>query len=255
MLTQEQEKVKLLQGILRDVDVFASEFNKQITSIVNAHKQNGGHLEYAYVEHFHKELMGLSGLFYYLLQSQVNEKYAFFAVRGSLEILLYLEYVLRLAKKDSKLVLNLLSRDLAQSAAAINEAAPVDDSHQIHTTLRDIDTVNKILNTDFDLDKVKSNSKAFPDIKSLCNQSELNIKNSQGADIYHIYALYSESNHLRLGNQHAITDETDILTVWALEYFIEIYIKFYDQILATGIFDAEHRDKLDTLKQRVGLSW
>lgn len=42
---------------------------------------------------------------------EFNQKYVFFAVRGSLEVMLYLEYVLRLAKEDSKKVLELLSRD------------------------------------------------------------------------------------------------------------------------------------------------
>lgn len=250
-----KKRISLLADALEKVDSFSNEFNLQIQNIVNDHKLNGGHLEYAYVEHFHKEIIGLSKLFQYLLKDDLNQKYVFFAVRGSLEVLLYLEYVLRLANEKSHKVLELLSRDMAQIGAAIDAAIPPKKEHDMHKALKAVGVVNKILKTDFDLEKVKSNTRVFPPIKDLCDKSSLNLKDHKGAEIYHVYALYSESNHLRLGNQYAITDETDILTVWALQYFIEIYIKFYDQILATGIFDSEHMEKLNILKRQVGLSW
>lgn len=253
------EKIKLLKTGLDNVDIFSAEFSSQIQNIADQHKTNGGHIEYAYVQHFHKEIVGLSKLFHYLLEDNENQKYTFFAVRGSIEILLYLEYVLRLAKEDrdenTNKVLSLLSRDMAQIGAAIDSAAPTDKEHDMHKTLKAIHVVNRILDTDFDLEKVKANTRVFPSVRDLCNQSSLNIKDLHEKDIYHIYALYSESNHLRLGSQHAITDDIEILTCWALEYFLEIYIKFYQQLLDTNIFAEEYTNKFNSLKQTVGLSW
>lgn len=253
------EKIKLLKDGLDKADAFSAEFSSQIQNIANQHKTNGGHIEYAYVQHFHKEIVGLSKLFHYLLKDSENQKYTFFAVRGAIEILLYLEYVLRLAKEDrdenSNKVLNLLSKNMAQIGAAIDSVAPTDEEHNIHKILKAVHVVNKILKTDFDLEKVKANTWAFPSVRDLCNQSSLNIKDLHGKDIYHIYALYSESNHLRLGSQHAITDDIEILTCWALEFFLEIYIKFYEQLLNTDTYTKEYTEKLNSLKQSVGLNW
>lgn len=168
---------------------------------------------------------------------------------------MYLEHVLRLAKGDSNKVLELLSRDMAQSGAAIDVAIPPTVEHSMHKTLKAIDVVNKILKTDFDLTKIKSNTRVFPSIKDLCDQSSLNLKNLKESGIYSIYALYSESNHLRLGNQHAITDDVDLLTCWALEYLLEIYIKFYQQLIDTKIFPEKFANDLVTIKQSVGMNW
>ncbi len=253
------KKIKLLKTGLEKVDTFSSEFSSQIQNITDQHKTNGGHIEYAYVQHFHKELVGLSKLFHYLLEGNENQKYTFFAVRGAIEILLYLEHVLRLAKEDrdknTNKVLNLLSRDMAQIGAAIDSDAPTDEEHDMHKTLKNVHVVNKILDTDFDLDKIKANTRVFPSVRDLCNKSSLNIKDLHGKDIYYIYALYSESNHLRLGSQHAITDDIETLTCWTLEYFLEIYIKFYQQLLDTNIFAEEYTNKLNSLKQTAGLIW
>lgn len=250
-----KSKITLLQTALEKVDNFSTNFSSQIENISNQHKTNGGHLEYAYVQHFHREIMGLSKLFQYLLKDDFSQKYVFFAVRGSLEVILHLEYVLRLTKEDSKKVLELLSRDMAQSGAAIDVAIPPIEEHLMHKTLKAVDVVNKIVKTDFDLTKIKSNTKVFPSIKDLCEKSSLNLKNLRGSSMYSIYALYSESNHLRLGNQHAITDDVDLLTCWALEYFLEIYIKFYQQLIDTKIFPEKYSDDLIAIKQSVGMSW
>ncbi len=250
-----KKKIVLLQTALEKVDNFSTDFNSQIEIVSNEHKINGGYLEYAYVQHFNREIIGLTKLFQYLLKDDFNQKYVFFAVRGSLEIILYLEYVLRLAKEDSKKVLELLSRDMAQSGAAIDVAIPPTEEHLMHKTLKAVDVVNKILKTDFDLTKIKSNTKVFPSIKDLCDKSLLNLKNLKGSDMYSIYALYSESNHLRLANQHAITNDVDLLTCWALEYFLEIYIKFYQQLIDTKIFPEKCTSDLMAIKQSVGMSW
>ena len=87
-----QNKISLLKTALEKVDDFSAEFSSQIENISNQHKTNGGHLEYAYVEHFNKEIIGLSKLFQYLLKDDFNQKYVFFAVRGSFEVIFYLEY-------------------------------------------------------------------------------------------------------------------------------------------------------------------
>ncbi|MDQ5912178.1 MAG: hypothetical protein QG568_393 [Patescibacteria group bacterium] len=250
-----QNKISLLKTALEKVDDFSTEFGSQIQNISNQHKTSGGHLEYAYVQHFHKEIIGLSKLFQYLLKDDFNQKYVFFAVRGSFEVIFYLEYVLRLAKEDSKKVLELLSRDMAQIGAALDVAIPPTEEHDMHKTLKAVGVVNKILKTDFDLTKIKSNTRVFPSIKDLCDKSSLNLKDLKGSAMYSIYALYSESNHLRLGNQHAITDDVDLLTCWALEYFLEIYIKFYQQLIDTKIFPEKYANGLASIKQSVGMNW
>jgi len=132
------ERIRLIKEHLKKVDSFSDKFSAQIQQVVDKHKKEGGNLEYVYVEHFHKEIRGLSALFQYLLGHEKNKKYVFFAVRASVEILLYLEYVLRLSKLGGNEILSLLSKDMAQSAAAVNQAASTDDGHPIHATLKKI---------------------------------------------------------------------------------------------------------------------
>lgn len=249
------EKIDQIKSHLLEVDIFSTEFESEIKDISEKHKIHGGHIEYSYITHFSKEIIGLSKLLQYLLDDPNNKKYSFFVVRSSIEILLHLEHVIRLAKEDDKKVLSLLSKDMAQSVASIDLAIPTDKNHSMHKTIAKVNLVNKILKTDFNLEKIKSNTRIFPDIKSLCTQSKLRIKDSIGIDMYHVYAMYSESNHLRLGSPHSITEDQDILDCSALEYFIEIYIKFYQQILDTNIFSKDYKNKLDSIKGQLGLTW
>lgn len=249
-----QEKISSFTDTLKQVDVFSNEFSKEIQKIVDEHKINGEHLEYVYVQHFHKEMVGLAKFFHYLLKDDVNQKYTFFAVRGSFEVLLYLEYVLRLKKDNDNKILELLSKDMTQNASALNDAVSTDEDHLMNKTINKISIVNKILKTDFNLEKIKSNTRIFPDIKSLCNQSSLKLKDSEGAEMYHIYSMYSESNHLRLGSQHAITEDINALTLFAIEYFLEIYIKFYQLLLDTNIYSDEYQNKLNEIKVSIGLN-
>lgn len=248
------DKIKLIKENLEKVDIFSAKFDSQIQNIKNKHKTKGGHIEYAYIGHFHDEIIGLSKLFQYLLENKTNKKYVFFPVRASIEILLYSEYVFNIAKLDDKQVLSLLSKDMAQSVASINSAAPADNNHPMHVTIKKIAIVNKLLKTNFDLTKIKSNTRVFPNIRTLCEQSHLNLKDSYGADIYHIYAMYSESNHLRLGSPYSTSNDIDNDICWALEYFIEIYIKFYEQILNTDMFSEEYTKDLNLIKQSLGLT-
>ncbi|MFA5737136.1 MAG: hypothetical protein WCX70_02880 [Candidatus Paceibacterota bacterium] len=249
-----QKKISSFTTTLQKIDNFSDEFLLEIKKIVDDHKVNGGHLEYVYVQHFQKEIVGLSNLFQYLLKDDKNQKYTFFAVRGSFEVLLYLEYVLRLKDEDDNKILELFSKDMAQSASALNDAIPTDKDHLMNKTIGKIAIVNKILETDFNLEKIKSNTRPFPDIRSLCNKSSLKIKDSAGSDMYHLYSMYSESNHLRLGSQHAITEDISILTLFAIEYFLEIYIKFYQLLLDTNIYSDEYRNKLNEIKTSIGLN-
>lgn len=248
-------KIPPLKAALERIDSFSVDFSSQIQSIVDDHKVNGGHIEYTYVKHFHKEIIGLSKLFQYLLVDAVNQKYVFFPVRGAFEVILYLEHVLKLAKEDDNKVLELLSRDMAQMGAAIDAAIPPKEEHSMHKTLKAVSVVNKILKTNFDLNEIKSNTKVFPSVKDLCDKSSLNLKDWKGPDMYHVYVLYSESNHLRLGSQHTFTDDMEITISWALEYFIEMYIKFHEQLIATGIFPNKYADDLKAIKQSIGVNW
>lgn len=241
------EKINLLKGYLEQVDSWSEGFSKEIQKVVDRHKIEGGNLEYIYVEHFHKEIRGLSALFQYLLKDPNNKKYVFFPVRAAIEFLLYLEYVLKLKRSDNNQILKLLSTDLAQSVAALNEAVTKKEDDLMNSTLGNIGAANKILNTGFDLLKIKPNTKPFPDIRSLCDQSSLSLKDSQGSAIYNVYRLYSESSHLRLSNSYSISKEIDRDICWALEYFIEINIKFYEQILDAGSFPDEFRSSLKAI--------
>lgn len=250
-----KDRIDLLQVALEKVDLISVKFSSEIERITVEHKINGEHIEYTYVEHFHQEIIGLSRLFEYLLRDDFNSRYVFFAVRASFEVLLYLEYVLRLAKEDKKRVLELLSKDMTQMGAAIDAAIPSNEEHHMHKMLKNVALVNKIVKTDFSADKIKANTKVFPTIKELCDKSSLNLKDFKGDEMYHIYTLYSESNHLRLGNQYSISEDVELLNCWALEYFLEIYIKFYEQLLDTKLFSNEYIDNLKTIRQSVGINW
>lgn len=70
-----KNRISLLQTALTKVDDFSVDFSSEIRNISNQHKTNGGNLEYAYVEHFHKEIIGLSKLFQYLLKDDFNQKH------------------------------------------------------------------------------------------------------------------------------------------------------------------------------------
>jgi len=53
-----KNKISLLKTTLEKVDDFSAGFSSQIDNISKQHKVSGGHLEYAYVSHFHKEIIG-----------------------------------------------------------------------------------------------------------------------------------------------------------------------------------------------------
>ena len=247
------ERINAIREYLEKVDDFAFRFGTEIQRILDDHNANGGHLEYAYVEHFHTEIIGLSKFIQYLLNDKINRKYVFFGTRTSIEILLYLEHILKLAKSGSTEMLNFLSKDLAQSAAAINKAATPNKDHNIHKTLKNIDTINKILDTGFKLEEIDESTKVFPSVYKLCKESKLSLKDAKTTDMYHVYVLYSEANHARLSNHHSVTADSELDVCWALEYYIEIYIRFYNQLLEADKFPPEFLSELNSIKLSLGL--
>ena len=253
MVMTTTERINKIIEVLRTVDIFSNKFNKEIQEMINMHRKQGGSIEYVYVQHYYNEIHGLSQFFQYLLRDNGNRRYTFFAVRAAMEILLQLEYVFRLKKLGDDKVFVLLSKDVAQSVAATNAAAPPDPNHSIHAVVRKFDDANKILKTSFDLNVVKSNTKPFPDIHSLCEKSAVTIKNYRGIDIYHLYVMYSEPNHVRLISHNTTSRDNDYKTCLALEIFIEIYVRFYELILKTNGFPIGFSKELKSIKDILGL--
>ena len=92
----------------------------------------------------------------------------------------------------------------------------------------------------------------FPDMRTLCNDSSLSLKDKQGGEMYHIYSLYSESNHLSLFNQFSVSNSS-VDICWALEFFMEIYIKFYDQLINNYTFPEDLKNSLNETKELLGV--
>lgn len=247
-------RIRTFKYVLEKLLTFSISFSSKIKDLQKEEDHNA--LEYAYVEHFESEVQGLLRLTLYLLEDNFNSKYVFFAVRASFEALLYLEYVFQLAEDDKNEVLILLSKDVAQmSASSDRSLLKYGIGNSFQKILEQYDLANKVAGTGFDLRQVDAKTNPFPSIYNLCLKSKINIKDFQKENLYNIYALYSESAHLRLGGQHSIGDDPLITTGYALEYFVEIFVKFYQLIIDTSGFYSESGEELEDIKNEIGLSW
>lgn len=138
------------------------------------------------------------------------------------EILMHTEYILRLNEEGSHKLLSFLSKDMASIMSALDDAVGSSDNNP---TLLKLNIVNKLLKTDFDLDKIRPNTPTFPTIKNLCEKSQFCIKDYCGPKLYHYYVQWSWNNHSRLGNTFVLEKNSDQLLNNHVECFIEIYLK------------------------------
>ena len=112
------------------------------------------------------------------------------------ELILKSEYLIRLKKEGSdKELLSLLCKDMASAMSALDDAVGTGEENPAADTLRKIHVINKLLGTDFDLEKIKSNTPTFPKIKDLCEKSSICIKDYCGEKLYHFYVQWSWNNH------------------------------------------------------------
>ena len=190
------------------------------------HQSKGGYIEYAYLEHFLSESEEVSCLFQILFENQKTEKFLPIANRMLFEIILKNEYLISLKNiGNDEEILGLLSKDMASSMSALDDAVGSKEGNPVAGTLTKLHVVNKLLGTDFDLGKIKSSTPTFPKVKDLCGKSNLCIKDYCGDKLYHYYVQWSWNNHSRLGNNSVLENNLDFLLNYQVECFIEMYLK------------------------------
>ena len=212
---------KLVQKI-KDVDEFARNLSKVFEDISTQHKVSGGYIEYAYLEHFLDESIDVSSLFQHLFSNQNTKRFLAIPNRMMFETILKVEYLIRVKNEgDDNVILSLLSKDMAAMMSSLDEAVGNSENNQAKSTLIKMNIANKILKTDFDLDKIKPNTKTFPNIKDLCERSHICIKDYCGERLWHYYVMWSWDNHSRIGSKFMMKDNSDYLTNNQAECFIE----------------------------------
>lgn len=216
---------KLLLRI-KETDYVSSELKSVFCEISNKHKANGGYLEYAYLEHFLEESLDISLLFQHLFTNEGTRRFLAIPNRMMFETILKVEYLIRVKNEgDDNVILSLLSKDMAAMMSSLDEAVGNSENNQAKSTLIKMNIANKILKTDFDLDKIKPNTKTFPNIKDLCERSHICIKDYCGERLWHYYVMWSWDNHSRIGSKFMMKDNSDYLTNNQAECFIEMYLK------------------------------
>jgi hypothetical protein len=103
-LNSNRAKISLIDSVIIKVDTCAN------LLLADLEAKTESDLRLLYATHYLKEFLDLSKLVHLLVLGESN-KFIFYPLRSSFEIILLAEYVLRLS---SDKVFNLLSRDLAQ---------------------------------------------------------------------------------------------------------------------------------------------
>jgi hypothetical protein len=248
------ENAAKLASNLKIVDSFVNDLNSSFDDINSQHKCNGVHIEYAYLKHFLQEALDISALFQQIFDNECTKKFLPISNRMMLEILLRAEYVIRLKKQDSDKVLSLLSKDMASVMSALDEAVGTPNTNPAKNTLKKLDVANKKLGTDFDLDKIKSNTTVFPAVKDLCNKSKICLKDYCGEKMYHYYSMWSWSSHSRLGNNSPLEgDGFGKVVNNHMECFLELYLKLL-QLLAIHCGDEDVWKEIVSMMSEIGVN-
>jgi hypothetical protein len=169
------------------------------------------------------------------------------------EVLLKSEYLISLKRAgNEKELLSLLCKDMASAMSALDDAVGTGEENPAAETLRNIHIINKLLGTDFDLAKIKSNTPTFPKIKDLCEKSSICIKDYCGGKLYHFYVQWSWNNHSRLGNDFSLENNLDYLLNNQVECFIEMYLKNL-KLLSNHARASACEKKVTTIMEEIGM--
>lgn len=237
---------------IKEMDSIYRELLPVFENISTQHKENGGHIEYAYLEHFLQESLNVSYLFQHLFSDENTKIFLPVANRMLFEILMHTEYILRLKEEGDHALLSFLSKDMASIMSALDDAVGSSDNNPANETLLKLDAVNKSLKTDFDLDKIKPSTQTFPNIKSLFEKSQFCIKDYFGSKLYHYYVKWSWNNHSRLGNTFVLEKNSDQLLNNHVECFVEMSLKNLKN-LAQHAGAGEQAEKALVVMKEIGI--
>lgn len=238
---------------VKGVDQILIELKSVFENIDKQQRSGGGHLEFAYLEHFLDESADVSYLFQLLFDNQKTQKFLPIANRMLFELILKSEHLIQLKKAgNEKELLSLLCKDMASAMSALDEAVGTGKENPAADTLRIIHTINKLLGTDFDLEKIKPNTPTFPKVKDMCEKSNLCIKDYCGEKLYHFYVQWSWNNHSRLGNDFSLENNFDYLLNNQAECFIEMYLKIM-KLLSQHSHASDCEEKATEIMKEIGI--
>lgn len=224
------EIIKVLQKIRSQTDTDQKE---------NA---ENGRWEFAYVKYYLKEVSSLLNLSVYLLKHDTFRKYTYFPARLIMEIVLQQEHVYSVKnKKGLNGVRRLFFKDIATSAKSSLDLPGEGGKDKIKNHLNLLDIASKILKLDFKTDNVSAKSKR--DIKTLCDNSCIIVKQFTGSELHSFYEILSESSHanvVSIGASDSENDEVGALGIF--EISIELAIRFCEMIIRESKYEQLNID-------------
>lgn len=243
MKDKKQELTALAEAIEEVLQKIKSQNN--IDKKKNA---ENGQMEFAYVEYYLAEVSSLLNLSVYLLEHSAFRKYVYFPARLIMEIVLQLEHIYSVKnKKGIDAVRRLFFKDIAISAKSSLVLPGEGGKDKIRNNLNLLNIASKILKLDFKTDDVSE--KSGRDIKTLCDKSDIVVKNCTRSDLYDFYKILSESSHsnvVSIGASNSENDNVGSLSIF--EISTELAIRFCEIVIKESGYKQLEAD-LDSLKK------
>jgi hypothetical protein len=228
---------------------------QKILSRTNANKsenaQNGNY-QFAYAEYYLVEVSNLVDFSIFLMSHDTFRKYVHFPTRLIMEIVLEMEHVYSVrTKKGANAVQRLFFKDIA-IAAKSTLAKPGEGSKEIiRNHLGFLDIASKLLKLDFDTSNVSEKSNR--QIKSLCDKSQIVVKEWTGSQLYSFYEILSEHSHANVVNVGASSSLNDkVGSIHFFEIAIELAIRLGEIIVKESNF-RELEGDIQNLKRIGGI--
>lgn len=234
------EIVKVLQKIENQADIDQKE------------NSSNGLYEFAYVKYYLAEVISLLNLSVYLLKHDIFRKYIYFPTRLIMEIVLQLEHVY-LVKNEKGLdaVRIMFFKDIAISAKSSLNLPGDSGKDKIRDHLSLLDIASKILRLDFNSNDISAKSRQ--NIKSLCGNSRIIVKQWTGSKLYSFYEILSESSHanvVNIGASNSVNDGIGVLGIFEIN--LELSIRFCELIINESKYGQLEADIMN-IKRIAGI--
>lgn len=240
-------RISTLVPFARDVDALLKKIDAQNDKDKKENAENG-RMDFAYAEYYLAEISSLLNLSINLMEHESYRKYAYFPARQIMEIVLQQEHVYSVkAKKGPNGVMRMFFKDISKSAKSAIEWPGEKGKNTLKKHLTLLDVASKILRLDFRTEDVSAKSNR--DVKSLCEKSQIVLKNCTGNDLYSYYEVLSEASHSNVVTIGAGShSDNSYEAIIFFEISIELAIRFCDMVVKEGKY-AQFEPDIRKLKK------